>query len=303
MSVSTRGNANDWSDLQFFTAVAQGGSIANAARLLGVNHSTVLRRVAGLETALGSRLFDRLPTGYALTAAGNALAEDLSGVSEQIDAAHRRLLGLDEEIRGTVKLASSDIIVEGLLMPLLAEFRQRHRAVSIQLHTSFGAAHLSRQEADIAVRSTDQPPGHLIARCVGELESVLCASRAYLDAGGATRSIAQHRWIAIDESLGFANVERWLQAHVPTQQVVARIDSVLGVADAVAGGLGVGIVPRPLMAARPELVQLAPPDPLLSEPVWVLVHADAQRMARVHLLSEFLHDRLVADPHLAHAGA
>src|SRR6185436_17266091 len=88
----------DWADLQYFTAVVRSGSIAGAARALRVNHSTVLRRIASLEAALGVRLFDRLPGGYALTTEGNELTEHLAGLAEQVEAAQRHLTGRDAAI-------------------------------------------------------------------------------------------------------------------------------------------------------------------------------------------------------------
>jgi DNA-binding transcriptional LysR family regulator len=77
----------DWDDLRFFLAVSELGSISAAAELLNVNHSTVLRRLASLEKRLGARLFDRLPDGYAMTAQGEELRNQLRGVREQIESA------------------------------------------------------------------------------------------------------------------------------------------------------------------------------------------------------------------------
>jgi molybdate transport repressor ModE-like protein len=294
------GARTDWGDLQFFAAVARSGSIAGAARALAVNHSTVLRRIAALEESLGSRLFDRLPGGYALTASGNALAEHLGAVSDQIDAAQRHLMGLDEEIKGPIKLTSSDVVVESLLMPLLARFLRLHPRVRIQLVTGYPFTGLSREEADLAVRGAASAPGPLIARRAGDIETVLCASRAYVARVGVGVALTAHRWVAVDESLSFSMFERWLREHVPVERVAARVDSLVGVADAVAAGLGVGMLPRPLVAARPELVQLAPAEPQLNKPVWILMHPEVHHMARVRALADFLFEHLGADPLLAH---
>src|SRR5687768_2778580 len=92
----------EWTDVQVFVAVREGGSIGAAARHLAVNHSTVLRRIGALEQALGVRLFDRLPRGYALTAEGHEFAAGIAGVSEQMDAAERRVSNADRELRGRI---------------------------------------------------------------------------------------------------------------------------------------------------------------------------------------------------------
>ncbi|MFZ5545929.1 MAG: LysR family transcriptional regulator [Pseudomonadota bacterium] len=290
----------DWAHVQFFLAVAEGGSIHGAAQRLSVNHSTVLRRIAALERQLGCRLFDRLPGGYALTAAGNNLAEHLAGLTEQLESAERQVRGLDAALRGPVRVTSSDIVVEGLLMPLLAQFRRRHLQVQVQLVMNYGFAALSKSEADVAVRGADEAPPNLVAQRVGHVESVLCASPSYLQSVGRQQPLDRHRWVVVDESLSFGMFDRWLREHVPPDRVVVRVDSLVGVADAVAHGLGVGVLPRPLIAARPGLVPLGPPEPRLQKPIWVLMHPDVQRTARVRALFEFLVEALAADPNLAH---
>ncbi|KAB2896758.1 MAG: LysR family transcriptional regulator, partial [Kofleriaceae bacterium] len=282
----------DWSAVQFFVAVAETGSIAGAARRLRVNHSTVLRRVAQLEDHLGCRLFDRLPGGYVLTASGNSLAQHLAGVSDQVESVHRQLTGLDPSLEGTLRVTSSDVVVEGLLMPLLAEFRRRHPGVTLQLVTSYGFAALTRREADVAVRGADRAPHDLVAQRVGHIETVLCASKRYLARVGTDTPLAEHRWITLDESIAFPMLDAWIRKHVSRERIVLRVDSLVGAADAVAAGLGIGMLPRPLVAARRDLVQLGQPEPGLEKPIWVLVHPQMQRNARAQALFRFLCESL-----------
>src|SRR5688500_19785505 len=139
-----------WDDLQVYVAVCQAGSISRAAQRLGVNHSTVLRRIGSLEHTLAARLFDRLPTGYALTASGNELAERLAGVAERIEASHRQMMGLDEEIKGVIRVTSTDTLLRPLLMPLFAQFRARHAQVQLQVVVNNTFLSLTRREADVA---------------------------------------------------------------------------------------------------------------------------------------------------------
>ena len=114
----------DWDDLRFFLAVAAKGSISGAARDLRTTHSTVLRRLANLDEKLGARLFERLPAGYTMTAAGAQLRERLAGITQQIEAAQRQLSGLDTRPSGTLRVTSTDTLMQGLLVPLFAEFRK-----------------------------------------------------------------------------------------------------------------------------------------------------------------------------------
>lgn len=300
MSDDRSRDAIDWGHVQYFLAVAESGSIQRAAKRLSVNHSTVLRRIAALEQQLGSRLFDRLPGGYALTSAGNQLAEHLEGLTDVLEGAERQVRGLDTALRGAVRVTSSDVVVEGLLMPLLAQFRRRHPRVQVQLVMNYGFAALSKSEADVAVRGADEAPPHLIAQRVGHIDSVLCASPAYLQALPRDLPLDRHRWVIVDESLFSAMFNRWLRANVAPERVALRVDSLVGVADAVAQGVGVGFVPRPLVAARSDLVQLGPPEPKLQKPIWVLMHPDVQHTARAQALYRFLVESLLADPNLSH---
>ena len=285
----------DWGDLQHFAAVARGGSVGAAARALGVNHSTVLRRLASLEASLGARLFDRLPSGYALTAAGNALADRLDGVVDIVATAHRRLLGLGESIEGTIRLEAPDVLSDALLMPLLAAFRREHPGVTLQLALVSRTGGAARADADLALRLAD-PSTPPIAR----LEAAWCASRRYLADAGAERRPQEHRWVVTHDGAGFAAFASWHRAHVPEARVAVRVDSLLAAADAIAGGLGVGLLPRPLATARDGLVELAAPVALPREPLSLVLHPDAAGTARVHRLADFLAARLATDPRLVH---
>lgn len=299
----TRTAALPWDDLQVFIAVAHRGSVTRAAGYLGVNHSTVLRRIDALERRLGTRLFERLREGYALTTAGNELARQMHGLQEQVDGAHRHALGVEEEIQGSIKITASDVVLECLLMPALAAFRARHPLVRIELVSSYGFAALASDEADLAIRGADKAPSELVGRHVGDIETVLCAAAHYLDAHGRDRPLAEHRWVLLDETLAFARMKRWAARHVPGDRVVARVDSLVGVADAIHAGLGIGWIPRPLARGHRDLVELAPPLPEFRKPIWVLMHPEVRHVARMQALFKHLVDALGHSPNLAHAPA
>lgn len=170
----------DWNDLQYFLAVQQAGSLSAAARTLGVNHSTVLRRLAHLEASLGVVLFQRLPGGYVPSAAGEELLEQLAGIGERIEGAQRRLQGKDLEIRGSIRITSTDTLFGSLLTPLLVAFQQAHPQVRLQLVTNNAFLSLTRREADVAVRGSNQPPDNLLGRRVGRIQTAPYAARCYL---------------------------------------------------------------------------------------------------------------------------
>lgn len=291
-------NLPDWDDLRHFLAVVERGSISGAAAALRVNHSTVLRRIAALEEGLGQRLFDRLPAGYALTAQGHALAEGLAGVAERIEAAQRQVQGGDAQVRGVVRLTTTDTLLQGLLLPLLGDFRARHPEVQLELSVGNGFLSLTQREADVALRGTNQPPENLVGRRAGTIRTALYAARSYLESLPAGAGRAQWHWIALDPSLAHLAQARRVHEEVDPARIALRLDSLVAMADAVAAGLGVGWLLCPLAAQRPGLVELAPPDPAMDTGIWVLTHPDLRQVARVRALTGFLHDTLSADPRL-----
>lgn len=290
----------DWDDLRVFLAVSRGGSLAAAARALQINHSTVLRRLNKLEEDLGTRLFTRDLSGYAMTAAGELLADQLDGVGDQIDAAQRQLAGRDADLSGALRVTTTDTIAYGLLMPLLADFRTLHPRIELQvaIHNTF--LNLTRREADIAIRPASAPPEHLVGRRAGRLQTAPYASRDYLARMDAPASVdwAGHWWVLPDDSLTHLAQARWALAHVPADRCAVRADSLVAMAHAVRQGIGAGMLLCMLGDADPSLVRLADPHPTLDTPLWLLTHPDLRHSARVRAFNDFVIDALRESPYV-----
>ncbi|GAB3368095.1 LysR family transcriptional regulator [Lysobacter rhizosphaerae] len=290
----------EWSDLQYFLAVCERGSIGAAAHALRVNHSTVLRRIASLERTLSVRLFDRLPRGYVLTEQGHELAASVAGVTEQLDAAQRRVTGADLALSGTIRLTAPDTLLDALLLPMLAEFRSLHPQVRLEIVANNTFLNLTQREADVAVRGSNKPPENLVGRRAGRIQTALYASRDYLKTLKRGHTQADYDWVGHDPALSHLESARWMRKHVPDERMALRVDSLVAMADAVALGFGVGWVLCPLADARGGLKQLAPPPADLDTQIWVLTHPDLKRVARIKALTDFLFERLSTDDRLAH---
>lgn len=286
---------SDWDDFRVFLAVGQAGSLSGAARQLGVNHSTVLRRLGALEARMAVRLFDRLPAGYAMTLAGEALHERLQGVGEQIDAAQRHLMGLDLRLTGVIRITSTDTFMAGLLGPILADFRALHPGIELQVVMNNLFLSLTKREADVAIRPTNAPPDHLVGRRAGRLQTAVYASKAYLAKHPATTPLAAHDWVAPDEGLSHLLQAKWLREQVPPARIAARVDSLVGMTQLVKRGLGLGMLLCMLADAEDELVQVEPPREALDTQVWVLTHPDLKEVARIKAFTDFAYAWLVAD--------
>lgn len=300
-------SALDWNDLQVFLAVVKQGSVGAAARHLGINHSTVLRRVASLEAVLAARLFDRLPAGYTPTAAGELLAESLAGLDEQVDAAQRQLAGGDTAIKGLIRLTTTDTLVHGLLMPHLAAFQAQHPQIELELIANNALLNLTQREADVAVRGTNHPPENLIGRRVGRIHTALYAAPAYFNGlqsepGEDPRDIAWsgHRWVAPGATLSHLEQARWVREHVPPECVAMRADSLVAMTQAVRQGVGLGWLLCPLADQAGGLVHMAGPLPEAATDIWVLTHPQLKSVQRMRVFADFLAERLRDDPLLSH---
>src|SRR5918993_5806376 len=130
---STNRHRIDWEDLRFVLAVADANSLAAAARALGVNHTTVLRRVNAFEERLGLRLFERLPTGYVLTPGGEELLAAARAMADTVAALERRLQGRDLRLEGELRVATTDTLMASVLPEVLAAFRERHPGILVEV--------------------------------------------------------------------------------------------------------------------------------------------------------------------------
>lgn len=288
----------NWDDYRYFLAVATGGSLSAAARRLEQSHSTILRRLDKLEAALDARLFERFQSGYVLTAAGEELLALLTPVDERLGDVARQVSGRDAQLQGTIRITTTDTLLQSLLLPALAGFRRQYPGIAVQVTVDNSFLNLSRRDADVALRPSNTPPENLVGRKLGRLETAPYASRAYLR-HRPRGDWASYDWVAPDDSLAHLGQARWLREHVLPARWAVSVDTLLGMAAAVEAGIGAGMVLCVLANDRPKLVQLAPPVAALDTDVWILTHPDLRRVGRIRALTEFLHGALASHPAFA----
>jgi len=288
----------DWSEFQAFAAVCEAGSVSRAAATLGVNHTTVLRRIAALEAGLGVRLFDRGAT-YVLTDAGRDLFANLAGAATRIEGSRAEVQGRDDEVKGEIRVTTTDTLMRSLLMPLFEAFCARHPAVGLRVVVNNHFLSLTRREADVAIRGSNRPPENLAGRRIGDIRTAPFASKAYLKSAGGRRHPLELEWIGPDASLAHLEQAKWLAAHVPAERVVMTVDSLVGMVHAVRSGIGAAMLLCPLAERHAELVQLLEPPPALDTQLWILTHPGLRQVARIRVFTQFMFERLSGDPRLA----
>ncbi len=289
----------DWDDLRVFNAVVQAGSLRGASIALGINHSTVFRRLNRLEKAIGARLFDRLPEGYALTQAGDELAPYAARIGEQVDALSLSLLGKDFKPGGTVRITAPDNIAYTFLPGYIDAFLDDYPDIRVELVAGGASLDLTRREADIAIRATPKPPDYLIARKVCRLAWAFYASPAYLDARGHPGDIndlAEQRMIGADGALEKLPAMRWLDKRL-SDRIVVRCNTLDGMSALAEAGLGIALMPDDQF--KPTLERLFEARPRVVSDLWLLTHPELRRTERVRLMVEHLMAKMREDPRLA----
>lgn len=284
-------NRIDWEDLRFVLAVAEASSLAAAARTLGVNHTTVLRRVGAFEQRLGVRLFDRLPTGYTLTTGGEELLVVARQMAETVIDLERRLTGQDLRLEGSLRITTTDTLMASVLPSVLAAFRQRHPGVLIEVNTSNAFANLTHRDADVAVRPAVDPPETLVGRRISGIAFAIYAAPAYLkerglDTTGET-ALAQERWIGLGDALAASSAARWMRAALPASAAALRCDSLVAAREAAIAGVGLVTLPCYLGDRTAGLVRFGSPVAEMATALWILTHEDLRRTARVSAFTEF----------------
>lgn len=275
----------NWDDLRYILAVGQAGSLSGAAARLGLNHSTVFRRLGRIEQNLGVRLFQRSRDGYGLTPAGEDAYRLALQMDDPIAGLERRLMGRDIQLSGSLRVTTTDTLVE-LLAPILAAFRQRYPGITLELVVSNVFFSLTRREADVAIRPTTDPPEMLVGRRLCGIATALYASPGYLAEKPAHLPPAQHRWLAPDDSLAHLPAARWLHATVPDDGLVFRANTLLALREAARAGLGVAALPCFMAAGDDGLLALGGALPALASELWLLIHRDLRRVARVRVFMD-----------------
>jgi DNA-binding transcriptional LysR family regulator len=277
-----------WEDLRFVLAVADAKSLAGAARALRVNHTTVLRRVGAFEKRMGVRLFDRLPTGYALTPGGEELIAAARNLEETIANVERKLAGQDLRLSGSVRVTTTDTLMASILPGILAEFRAAHGGIQIELTVSNLMLNLSKRDADVAIRPAKDPPDTLIGRRVAKIAFAIYGSAEYLARQRGTKPLAAHQWVGPDDSLAVTSVSRWMRSQLPASEITLRADSLLGLCHAARAGLGLAALPCYLGDSTPGLVCVHEPIAAMETALWILTHEDLRRAARIRAFTEFV---------------
>lgn len=281
----------DWNDLRYFLAVARTGSTIAAAKDLGVNQSTVQRRLAALEEAIGRELVERLPAGYRLTGFGEELRPEAEAVETAVACLDRKIASTDTAPSGTVRLTCSEGMAFRFIPRMLDVFHTRYPALRVDLIISDRYLDLAKGEADIAMRAGESKDSSLIGRKIATTPWALYASRSYVGRHGHTEGVAdldRHGMILLDGELANIEVAKWLRSVAPHANVAARCNHVIGMLLTVKSGVGIGPLPVQIGDMEEDLVRVFGPVKETTFGIYLLVHPDLRNVPRVQTLFDFM---------------
>jgi DNA-binding transcriptional LysR family regulator len=278
----------NWDDIRVFLAVARHGSLRAAGRALGLSQPTVGRRLAAFEQSFGGpALFDRLPEGLRLNAAGEALVAAAERLESAALALERRRAAASPALSGTVRVSVGEWAEK-----LLARHCGRSGGdglppgITLELVESPQTANLARRDADLALRHGVPEAGDLFVAKVGAIAGALYRRR------GAARPPGRpgEHWVTYTEEQAHYVSARWLDQHIATTggRVVLRASSLAMRAQAIRAGVGVGLLPCYAGDSDRLLERATDPVPELTADYWVIVHRDLRRAACVRAVIEWI---------------
>jgi DNA-binding transcriptional LysR family regulator len=286
----------DWNDLRYFLAVARDGSTLAAARAMRVSQTTVARRIAALEQALGIQLFEKRQAGYTLTPAGEGLVERARQIELAVAGFSEASAAIGRDTSGTVRITTQEIFAVSLLAPMLRELHERHPEIMIELDDSQDFRDLGEGEADIALRSAhgDLSAG-IVGRRLGVDDWTLYCSRDYAAAHGVPTNRAElrnHAFIGGGGPKLWRAYSAWLHDLGLDDRVVMHHTSAIGMMSAIRSGLGIAVLPCIIADADPDLIQCVPPKEGHGRVMWLITHERVRNTPRVRAVIDFLYDRL-----------
>jgi DNA-binding transcriptional LysR family regulator len=277
--------ALDWADVRVFATLARHGSLSATARALGVNHATVARRLAGLEQALGSKLFERRSTGYQLTTAGRRALEPAAAMENAAGALGR--LGPEPSLAGLVRITATPSLAETFLIPRLRALHKMHPALDFEILAERQQASLPRHQSDIALRLGRPERGDILARRVARIGYGFYGTREWRDRlkGGSALF-----FIGFDEAGARFPEAQWMARRLRDARLVLRANYQTGQISAACAGFGIALLPHFFAASEPTLVEVRLPEVPPARELWLLTRRDVRHRPQLRAVADFLAD-------------
>lgn len=286
----------DWNDLKYLLTVARTGSTLAAAKSLGVNQSTVHRRLQELEKRLGREIVKRHPTGYKITELGSEILPYAEQIETAIQSIELRLEASSDALSGQIRITCPEVVGVRLLnSELLDRFRERYPNLQVEFMLSDKLLDLSKGEADIAIRATAPYDNALFGRKIAQTPWAIYASHSYVaKRGGVTtlEDINRHSIAILDSDHEANKTKSWISSVAPEAKVAARCNSMTALRAAARSGAGLVSLPVTIGDSEPDLRRVFGPVEGLNTDFYLLIHEEMKKSQRVRALFDFIVDEI-----------
>ncbi len=277
----------NWDDLRIFLAVARSGSITAGAQKLGLDQSTVSRKLQAFEERLGLNLFMGTAKRNTLSPSGQTIFEGAARLEKEVEEINQNIAGFDEHQGGTVHIVTTDILSNHLLMSVTSEFLQEYPDINLRIRTQ--EIDDKRLPGDLALYATNNPREELFGRKLATATFASYAARDYVESlQGRTDEMV---WLNWDDGSATPSWPK-LAPEIPDKMCRLRIDSVAILLEAVRFGIGATILPCFIGEQDPNLVRLTPGQTVSSRDIWLLMHQDLRRVPRIRTFINFFVQRI-----------
>lgn len=278
----------DWDIFRYVIAVADCGSAVAAAKRLGVNGSTVLRRISKYENERGIRLFDRLQTGYTPTLECEAIIKTAREIGDSIAQVELGIVGQDLRLEGQLSVTTTDTFLETVVAQIINDFSREHPQIEISITVTNERLNLAQRDADVAIRASMKPPEHLLGQRVSAVSFAVygaLSTVAKLPSNPKLKTLKELAWVGTGASNSSSPVTAWMEENIPRSSVKITADTFPAMRSCIEKG-GAGVLPCCIGDQSDGLQRLHPPLPELETSMWVLVHPDVRRSAKVAAFSK-----------------
>lgn len=284
---------DNWDDYRVFIALAEAGTLAQAGKNLGVQHTTVLRRINALEARLSVRLFERFKSGYVLTAPGERMFETLKHLKDDIYDAERQVLGEDIKLSGTIKISTTDTIGYFWLPEKVKKFKALYPEIILDIDITTRHTNLTKREADIAIPAINRQPDYMIGRELAPMTLKLYAHKDYDACDIRPENYKNHAFLLPNDDLARLPVNVFIRKHIQEKQIVMVSDKLTGLYHFCCQGLGIAPLPSYVGDNDKNLKAVGViPQHIQKNAIWILTHPDLKNTARIKAFMGFMYKEM-----------
>ena len=286
-----------WGDLQYVLSVANEGSVAAAARSLGVNHSTVLRRINTFEHRHKLRLFHKLATGYKLTVEGQELLDSALTIEATVKALERKIFGQEMKLEGVIKLTTTDALLRLVLAKHLASFHRLYPKIQLELKVTSRLLNMSHLDADVAIRPANSFPESVKATKLCKIAFGVYGEPSYINSLNGKHPLGSAQWLGRVPTIIQRNASRVISESIQPEQIVLKADSYEPLLIAAEQGIGLAYMPCFIGDSSEKLQRVNVEVEHNGTDLWIITHSDLEHSARVKAFFDFMEEEIKSDHH------